>query len=72
MTFTNKAAQAIRERIVRMVGNQPVNMGTFHGFGARFLRRYGRCIGLEENFSIMDADDSKKLSKKLSSKPKSC
>lgn len=60
MTFTNKAAQAIRERIVRMVGNQPVNMGTFHGFGARFLRRYGRCIGLEENFSIMDADDSKK------------
>jgi DNA helicase II / ATP-dependent DNA helicase PcrA len=60
MTFTNKAAQAIRERIVRMVGNQPITMGTFHGFGARFLRRYGRSIGLEENFSIMDADDSKK------------
>jgi DNA helicase II / ATP-dependent DNA helicase PcrA len=60
MTFTNKAAQAIRERIRRMVGDQPVTMGTFHGFGARFLRRYGRSVGLEENFSILDADDSKK------------
>ncbi len=61
MTFTNKAAQTIRERIRRMVGDQPITMGTFHGFGARFLRRYGRSVGLEENFSILDTDDSKKV-----------
>jgi DNA helicase-2/ATP-dependent DNA helicase PcrA len=61
MTFTNKAAQTIRERMRRMVGEQPVTMGTFHGFGARFLRRYGRSVGLEENFSILDTDDSKRV-----------
>ncbi|MDZ4851566.1 MAG: 3'-5' exonuclease [Pirellulaceae bacterium] len=60
MTFTNKAAQAIRERVKSLVGDQPITMGTFHGFGARFLRRYGRSVGLGENFSIYDTDDSKK------------
>ncbi len=60
MTFTNKAAGAIRERVQRLVGNRPITMGTFHGFGARFLRRYGRSIGLKENFSIYDPDDAKK------------
>jgi len=60
MTFTNKAAGAIRERVQRLVGNRPITMGTFHGFGARFLRRYGRSVGLKENFSIYDPDDAKK------------
>jgi len=60
MTFTNKAAQAIRERVKNLVGEQRITMGTFHGFGARFLRRYGRSVGLGENFSIYDTDDSKK------------
>ncbi|MFN9917801.1 MAG: UvrD-helicase domain-containing protein, partial [Pirellulaceae bacterium] len=61
MTFTNKAAQTIRERVQRMVGSQAITMGTFHGFGARFLRRYGRSVGLGDNFSILDTDDSKKV-----------
>ena len=60
MTFTNKAAQTIRQRVNSLVGPQRVTMGTFHGFGARFLRRYGRSVGLSENFSIYDTDDSKK------------
>jgi DNA helicase II / ATP-dependent DNA helicase PcrA len=62
MTFTNKAAQTIRERVYGLTGHQhPITMGTFHGFGARFLRWYGRCVGLDENFSILDSDDSKRL-----------
>ena len=60
MTFTNKAAQSIRERVKNLVGDQRITMGTFHGFGARFLRQYGRSVGLGENFSIYDTDDSKK------------
>ncbi len=61
MTFTNKAANEIRARVSKLVGHQRLTMGTFHGFGAQFLRRYGRCVGLAENFSIYDTDDSKKV-----------
>ena len=60
LTFTNKAAQEMKARLKTLVGDQPVWLGTFHGYCARFLRRYGRMIGLSENFSIFDADDAKK------------
>lgn len=60
LTFTNKAAQEMKARLKTLVGDQPVWLGTFHGYCARFLRRYGRMVGLSENFSIFDADDAKK------------
>ena len=59
LTFTNKAAQEMKHRVGRLLGDSPVWMGTFHGYCARFLRYYGRMIGLSENFSIFDTDDSK-------------
>ncbi len=59
LTFTNKAANEMRHRLQKLVGDQPVWMGTFHGYCARFLRRYGRMIGLTEKFSIFDVADAK-------------
>lgn len=59
LTFTNKAAQEMKKRLAHLIGENPVWMGTFHGYCAKFLRHYGRLIGLSENFSIFDADDSK-------------
>jgi DNA helicase-2/ATP-dependent DNA helicase PcrA len=59
LTFTNKAAQEMKKRLERLTDDASVWMGTFHGYCARFLRHYGRLVGLSENFSIYDADDSK-------------
>ncbi|MEQ1830895.1 MAG: UvrD-helicase domain-containing protein, partial [Pirellula sp.] len=60
LTFTNKAAQEMKKRVAQLSQDAPVWMGTFHGYCARFLRRYGRMVGISENFSIFDMDDSKK------------
>lgn len=59
LTFTNKAAQEMKLRLKRLLGEQNVWMGTFHGYCARFLRHFGRFVGIQENFSIFDTDDSK-------------
>ncbi|MFO0940783.1 MAG: UvrD-helicase domain-containing protein [Pirellulales bacterium] len=58
LTFTNKAAGEMRQRLDRLVGPNQVWLGTFHGFCVRLLRRYARLVGLPENFSIYDVDDS--------------
>ncbi len=60
LIFTNKAAQEMKGRLKNLCGDEPVWLGTFHGYCARFLRRYGRMVGISENFSIFDADDAKK------------
>ncbi|MFO0065419.1 MAG: ATP-dependent helicase [Pirellulaceae bacterium] len=59
LTFTNKAAQEMRSRLDQMVGPSQLWMGTFHGYCARFLRRYGRMVGLPESYSIYDPSDAK-------------
>ena len=61
LTFTNKAAKEMRDRVHNLVGNPNVWVGTFHGYCARFLRQHGRHVGLPENFTIYDSDDSKKV-----------
>jgi DNA helicase II / ATP-dependent DNA helicase PcrA len=58
LTFTNKAAEEMRQRLQRLVGRSDVWLGTFHGFCVRLLRRYARLVGLPENFSIYDVDDA--------------
>ena len=63
LTFTNRAAKEMLERAEKVVGDaaQSIWSGTFHSICARFLRRYGRAIGYEPGFQIIDEDDQKKL-----------
>ena len=58
LTFTNKAADEMRTRLERLAPGSSVWIGTFHRFGAQFLRQYAPRVGLKENFSILDARDS--------------
>ena len=66
MTFTNKAASEMRERVEDLVQMQPLPtfVGTFHGFSLRLLRRYGERVGLEPGFLIFDRDDQLSMVKK--------
>ena len=66
ITFTNKAANEIKERIARSFGEDALSAsdvwaGTFHSVCMRFLRRWGEVVGYPRDFGICDADDSKKL-----------
>lgn len=65
LTFTNKAAEEMLQRLKQLVGDQPVWMGTFHRFCARLLRRYASAVGLDANYSIYDASDSRQVLKRV-------
>jgi DNA helicase II / ATP-dependent DNA helicase PcrA len=67
LTFTNKAAKEMKERIVHLVGPDARNvwMGTFHSIFARLLRVEGHRLGYPSNFTIYDTDDSKSLLKSI-------
>jgi DNA helicase-2/ATP-dependent DNA helicase PcrA len=68
VTFTNKAAREMRERVGRLIGDAVEGMpwlGTFHSIGAKMLRRHAELIGLQSNFTILDTDDQLRLLKQL-------
>ncbi|PRP96098.1 ATP-dependent helicase [Enhygromyxa salina] len=72
VTFTNKAAHEMRERIASLLGvgldelrRDGPWIGTFHSICARILRRHGEGVGLSRNFAIYDADDQKSLMRKV-------
>ena len=68
VTFTNKAAMEMKERISAMMGGQPVEgwwLGTFHSLAARMLRRCADRVGLASNFTILDPDDQVRLLKQI-------
>ncbi|MEW5991471.1 MAG: UvrD-helicase domain-containing protein [Chloroflexota bacterium] len=67
VTFTNRAAAELRERIVRLVGDRgrEVEAGTFHSLCARVLRRDGEAIGVDRRFLIYDTDDQAALMKQI-------
>jgi len=67
VTFTNKAAREMRERVGHLLG-VPVEgwwLGTFHALAARMLRRHAELVGLKSDFTIIDADDQIRLLKQL-------
>ena len=63
ITFTNKAAAEMKQRVVDLVGRRANIMwvSTFHSMCVRVLRREAKALGLSSNFSIYDADDSRRL-----------
>src|SRR5215212_1985483 len=63
ITFTNKAAGEMRQRVDALVPGNRVWISTFHSLGARLLRQYGERIGLDRNFTIYDMDDRNKVVK---------
>nr|WP_246337283.1 UvrD-helicase domain-containing protein [Azospirillum oleiclasticum] len=67
VTFTNKAAREMRERVAALVGVEPEGwwLGTFHALAARILRRHAELVGLKSNFTILDTDDQIRLVKQL-------
>ncbi len=67
VTFTNKAAREMRERVGAILG-QPAEglwLGTFHALCARMLRRHAQLAGLQSNFTILDTDDQLRLLKQV-------
>ncbi len=68
VTFTNKAAGEMKERIMKMLGKEVRDlptMGTFHSIGVRLLRAEYRLVGLDPNFLIYDSDDQESLLKDI-------
>jgi len=67
VTFTNKAAREMRERVGAIIGPmaEQIWLGTFHALCARMLRRHAELVGLQSNFTILDADDQVRLLKQL-------
>jgi DNA helicase II / ATP-dependent DNA helicase PcrA len=67
LTFTNKAAAEMRERVRHLLGRDPAGMwiGTFHAIGARLLRRHATRLGWTSSFQVFDADDSEVLVKRI-------
>src|SRR5215211_3084884 len=63
ITFTNKAAGEMKQRVDALVPGNRVWVSTFHSLGARLLRQYGDRIGLDRNFTIYDMDDRNKVVK---------
>lgn len=67
VTFTNKAAAEMRERISELIDapTQGLWVGTFHGIAHRLLRRHWQQAGLQETFEIIDSDDQRRLVKRI-------
>ncbi|HUZ64074.1 MAG TPA: UvrD-helicase domain-containing protein [Acetobacteraceae bacterium] len=67
VTFTNKAAREMRERVAAILGRpaEGLWLGTFHALCARMLRRHAGLVGLSSNFTILDADDQLRLLKQV-------
>ena len=67
VTFTNRAAGELRERIIALVGEpgRDVQAGTFHSLCARVLRRHGEAIGISKRFVVYDTDDQQALMKTI-------
>lgn len=67
VTFTNKAAHEMKERIEKMVPGygDGLWLGTFHSVALRILRKHCQCVGLESNFTILDQDDQIRLLKRV-------
>ncbi len=65
ITFTNKAAHEMKERLEKLVPDNQAFVGTFHSFGVRIIRENAPLLNLDRNFSILDSDDVVSIIKKI-------
>ncbi len=67
VTFTNKAAKEMRERVHSLIGQEAekIVVSTFHSFGMKFLRMYANALGYDANFNIYDTDDQSRVVKNI-------
>lgn len=65
ITFTNKAAKEMRERLEVLVPDNNTFVGTFHALGVRIIRENAPLLGLDRNFTIIDSDDALSIIKKI-------
>lgn len=65
ITFTNKAATEMRDRVSNLIGDVSSFIGTFHSLGVRIIRENHDILGLPNNFTIIDSDDTNTIIKKL-------
>ncbi len=65
ITFTNKAAAEMAERVQTLVPGTKVWISTFHRFCARLLRQYGQFVGLQSNYTILDTNDQKQAMRRV-------
>ena len=68
VTFTNKAAREMRERVASLIGPVAEGMqwlGTFHSIGTKILRRHAELVGLRSDFTILGTDDQLRLMKQV-------
>ena len=68
VTFTNKAAKEMQNRVMSYIKNNSNAvpwLGTFHSISVKFLRRHAEALGFKSNFTILDTDDQKKLIRKI-------
>ena len=67
ITFTNKAAKEMKERVIRLIGAEAYNIqiSTFHSLGLKILKENYNLLGYERNFTIIDSDDVLTIIKKI-------
>ena len=67
VTFTNKAAREMKQRVTQLVGPmaEQVMLGTFHALAARMLRQHAELVGLKSDYTILDTDDQNRLLKQV-------
>jgi DNA helicase-2/ATP-dependent DNA helicase PcrA len=70
LTFTNKAAAEMKARALAVgnLGTDRIDAGTFHGFGARFLRNHGTAVGIQQSFEIIDESEREELAQETTAR----
>ncbi len=65
ITFTNKAAKEMKERVYSLIGQKDIQISTFHSFGLKIIKENYKCLNIDRNFTILDESDSISMIEKV-------